>query len=605
MKIIRFIFALAITILLLFIPLFYIGYRYYENHYVYDIPQYILEDKLNNLDEPSSVFDLIDVLNKGNLRIKTDHLKILAERKDTIGFYASKRLAKSFADEFEKAEYYYKRALDLYPLAYTTRYDLAHLYERNENPAKAKEHYLKPLPQGGAIERLKNLGVERDEILKELFNLNALVEINEIYNTYINKKDKSHELSQSEIYSIKKYRSFSLFRRGEYEKALEYLEDLYSPDRFDEDVWYYYARCLQETGYGDEAKIKDIFANLDERAAYNLALILSSQGEPLKAARAYSLSNSNRSRWLGARLFEELGMKNDALDVYTKITQETSSYQDDAAYRAYVLANRMDENQENVTRYLDILKKQPAWMHRLEKEHVFPKLEDSQDKYLGAFELIKIYSQNNKQDLLSMEFEIQKEHGCENVKLQIAKHYLDVDDYYNAVIWAVRSYRQNPLREAYEIAYPKHFEPEVLQASNEFNVEPHLIWAIMREESHFRPSVISFAGAIGLMQIMPETGADIATSFNLNITDEDLKDPSINIRFGAYYINLMLNSHQGNLDKALAAYNGGTGNVNIWERSVLGNKNEDFPTAITFLETRNYITKVMNSYHKYNWLYKE
>ena len=135
-------------------------------------------------------------------------------------------------------------------------------------------------------------------------------------------------------------------------------------------------------------------------------------------------------------------------------------------------------------------------------------------------------------------------------------------------------------------------------------MNPHLIWAIIREESYYRADIISWAGAIGLMQIMPATGQDIASRLSMTIEDSDLTNPEINIEFGTFYIRAMLDMFSEDTDKALAAYNGGPGNVSRWSNSVLGTTKEDFPTAITFFETQEYITKVKNSYHIYKWLYE-
>ena len=105
------------------------------------------------------------------------------------------------------------------------------------------------------------------------------------------------------------------------------------------------------------------------------------------------------------------------------------------------------------------------------------------------------------------------------------------------------------------------------------------------------------------MQIMPSTGKDIASRLGLTSTDNDLLNHEINIRFGTFYINSMLNMFNADIDKAMAAYNGGPGNVKKWLNSSFVTSDEDFPTAITFLETQEYITKVRNSYLIYKWLY--
>ncbi|HEY8499869.1 MAG TPA: lytic transglycosylase domain-containing protein, partial [Clostridia bacterium] len=175
---------------------------------------------------------------------------------------------------------------------------------------------------------------------------------------------------------------------------------------------------------------------------------------------------------------------------------------------------------------------------------------------------------------------------------------------YNSIMWGIRSLNEKPTRRGYELAYPRGFEELVHEASEKYDLEPEFIWAVIREESHFRHDAVSGAGAIGLMQIMPPTGKDIASRLGLSITEEDLLNPELNIKFGSFYVRSMLNMFEQDMDKALAAYNGGAGNVKKWMTNSIGTLDEDFPTAIAFRETQEYITKVRNSYYIYKWLYE-
>lgn len=181
---------------------------------------------------------------------------------------------------------------------------------------------------------------------------------------------------------------------------------------------------------------------------------------------------------------------------------------------------------------------------------------------------------------------------------------MEKGEYYNSILWGIRSLNDKPTRRGYELAYPRGFNELVHETAEKYDLEPELVWAVIREESHFRHDAVSSAGAIGLMQIMPPTGKDIASRLGLSITEDDLLNPEINIKFGSFYVHSMLNMFEGDIDKALAAYNGGAGNVKKWMISNIGTLAEDFPTAISFRETQEYITKVRNSYYIYKWLYK-
>ncbi len=113
--------------------------------------------------------------------------------------------------------------------------------------------------------------------------------------------------------------------------------------------------------------------------------------------------------------------------------------------------------------------------------------------------------------------------------------------------------------------YPLRYPDEIRVASAEFDLDPYLITALIHRESSFRAEVVSSAGAVGLMQVMPETGAWIAK--NLNITDYDekkLSEPAYNTRLGCWYIRFLIDRYDGQVVEALTAYNQGHGTVDGW-----------------------------------------
>ncbi|PKK90478.1 MAG: hypothetical protein CVV64_08930 [Candidatus Wallbacteria bacterium HGW-Wallbacteria-1] len=135
-------------------------------------------------------------------------------------------------------------------------------------------------------------------------------------------------------------------------------------------------------------------------------------------------------------------------------------------------------------------------------------------------------------------------------------------------------------------------------------VDPLFVQAIMREESRFKHSDVSWSGAIGLMQIMPKTGAWIATKRgDSDFRDEKLFDPSTNIRYGSWYIDYLSGNVGRDLFDIAAAYNGGPGSVAKWKKKFGNLSREAFVEAIPFDETRRYVKKVIRSYAIYRRLY--
>jgi soluble lytic murein transglycosylase len=131
-------------------------------------------------------------------------------------------------------------------------------------------------------------------------------------------------------------------------------------------------------------------------------------------------------------------------------------------------------------------------------------------------------------------------------------------------------------------------------------VPPELVWAVMREESHFKPTAISGAGAMGLMQIIPQTGFEIAESLQLTeFKSEDLYQPLINVRFGTHYLAQLLKQFSRNLVQTVSAYNAGPEAVERWKSQRSSRPCDEFIEEIPYRETHNYVMKVMRSFWNY------
>lgn len=110
--------------------------------------------------------------------------------------------------------------------------------------------------------------------------------------------------------------------------------------------------------------------------------------------------------------------------------------------------------------------------------------------------------------------------------------------------------------------YPLKYEQIVRGHAQNYGLEPELLAAVIYTESKFDADAESESGAIGLMQLLPETAAGIATrTGGSKFRTEDLYDPELNVRYGSWYLRHLLQKYDGDLAKALAAYNGGQGNV--------------------------------------------
>jgi soluble lytic murein transglycosylase len=133
------------------------------------------------------------------------------------------------------------------------------------------------------------------------------------------------------------------------------------------------------------------------------------------------------------------------------------------------------------------------------------------------------------------------------------------------------------------IRYPLRYEAIVTSHARNYDLPPALLAAVIYTESKFDASARSDAGAVGLMQLLPETAKGIAVrTGGRRFVVDDLLDPEINVRYGSWYLRHLLDRYD-DTETALAAYHAGQGNVDRWRRAGVG---------IQFPETRAYVEDV-------------
>lgn len=154
------------------------------------------------------------------------------------------------------------------------------------------------------------------------------------------------------------------------------------------------------------------------------------------------------------------------------------------------------------------------------------------------------------------------------------------------------------------VRYGLYYADTVWPTAAENNFDPLFITSLIRQESLFEGFVRSSAGARGLMQIIPSTGEGIAANMGWppDYSEDDLYSPFISIRMGTYYLNANRRLMDGDIYAALAAYNGGPGNAQVWKSLAKGD-DDLFLEIIRFAETRDYIRGIYEIYTIYRSLY--
>lgn len=153
--------------------------------------------------------------------------------------------------------------------------------------------------------------------------------------------------------------------------------------------------------------------------------------------------------------------------------------------------------------------------------------------------------------------------------------------------------------------YPQPHQTIVVNAAQRYDVDPYLIFSIIRAESGFRTTARSPVGARGLMQIMPDTAEWIARQRGIkNFDAADLHDPQTNIEFGCWYLASLNKEFAGRLPMMVAAYNAGSGRVREWAISGQWDGSDQHLEDIPYPETRQYVKNVLQNYQAYQAIYK-
>lgn len=192
----------------------------------------------------------------------------------------------------------------------------------------------------------------------------------------------------------------------------------------------------------------------------------------------------------------------------------------------------------------------------------------------------------------------------------LSLYWRDIGLYRSSLLAAARLITISPAKNAANapvfiarLAYPIYYADLLLPETEKYNLDPLLMFALMRQESLFEGFATSSAFANGLMQVVPSTGREIAAALGWpNYTTSDLHKPYVSVAFGTYYLAQQRDLFDGDLYAALAAYNGGPGNALRWN-DASGGDPDLFLETITLLETRSYLLRIREHLAMYQRLY--
>ena len=158
-------------------------------------------------------------------------------------------------------------------------------------------------------------------------------------------------------------------------------------------------------------------------------------------------------------------------------------------------------------------------------------------------------------------------------------------------------------RPLWEGLFPRPYWQPLKRFSAQNQLDPFLVASLIRQESAFNPGAISPKQAMGLMQLLPNTGRTLAHEERLrHFESSQLLDPAVNLQLGTRYLRGLLKKYDGRLEYALAAYNAGTDRVKAWRNGEFQDMPE-FVESIPFSETRNYVEAILRNQEMYQQLY--
>jgi soluble lytic murein transglycosylase len=172
--------------------------------------------------------------------------------------------------------------------------------------------------------------------------------------------------------------------------------------------------------------------------------------------------------------------------------------------------------------------------------------------------------------------------------------------------WALKEEERAWNRRLLKVVYPFPYGEIILAEARSRDLDPWLVAGLIRRESLFQPRAVSSAGAIGLMQVMPNTGRELARRAGVrNFSPELLKDPEINVHLGTLYLRQQMDRYDERLPRVLSAYNAGPHRVTRWSDFPEFADDRLFTERIPYRETREYVQAVESHIRIYRALYED
>jgi soluble lytic murein transglycosylase len=376
------------------------------------------------------------------------------------------------------------------------------------------------------------------------------------------------------------------FNRGRYKEAVPNLEETlkkYGSSQWEDDARWYLGFCRWLTG-----DIKGALDDFDKLAQHDGAL-----------------SGGKGLYWKG-RALEKLGRNDDAVKVWQKVAVMYP-------FTYYALSARARLKERNIQAPIFLLasadNKAAPGFPKLDEKLAADPLIQRVDELMAAGLTVEAST-----ELAERQESFLKQYGTQRAVPILFDRYLKGEDFFHTHRLAERyggaALRLDPhsdkeARAWWEKMYPRAYRNYVEKYGPTGENPPYYLYTIMQKESAYNPHDVSYADAIGLLQMIPPTSKRVGEKIDYPYTDDILYDPEGNIRFGAWYIGHLLKKFHGQIPIGAGSYNAGPRAMMKWLAKNGEHPLDEFIELCPYTQTREYMKKALDIYSRYVYLYEK
>ena len=505
-------------------------------------------------------------------------------------------LARHYAGlEAPEAEDAYREALRLHDTV-ALRLELArHLEEQGDQDGAYAEYHSVLGDRPDAFTGMRRTGQDPLEVAEDLINATWF-------------SDALENLRVVDDPAAVPLRGRALSGLGRYQEAEQAFRDWLEENPDDAAIKMALAGVLERLDQTEDALT--LYEEVDTLDSKLARAGLLEEEEPEEALEIYTEVPYPVAWWSATAILEQQDRLTETLPLYTRIARSSAYLADDAAYRLGVLAERLgDEEAEEQSEALlesyglNWLALRARDQEAIQLPTAPPLAEGGEDilekvealESLGLEDMARLElelaaaSRRTPEDDLAMAQALADRGATEEAE-SIASEYANRYD------------GRAPLA-FWRLSYPRPYSQTVESAATTYDLDPLLVWSVMRQESRFDAEAMSYVGARGLMQVMPSTQEWIAEQLGEEITPGEAFTPEASVRMGCWFLRFVLDYYDEDLELAVAAYNGGAGSVDSWLSDPMVSDRDDWLRWIGFGETREYLEHVSLNYQVYKALY--